>query len=408
MLTYDYTAKNLKSGETVKAAVQAESTQAAAKLLVSQGLFPISITDKSKGGILNKIDLLNRVRSRDLVVFTRQLATLINAGLPLVQSLRSVQNQLSSKPLKAIITEVINNVEGGSTLSVALGKHPDIFNQVYINLVAAGETSGTLDKVLERLADQQEKDAAILRKIRGAMIYPIIVLGVVIAVVIFLLVTLLPQVALLYSSLNKQLPILTRILESISKFVLHFWWITAILIGAAVYVVVHYIRTPLGRRMLDGLKLKAPVFGGLFSKVYMARFSRTLSTLLTSGINVLEALDVTRRGIKNVLVEEALQRASVKVKAGKSLSSALEAEPTFLPLVSQMIAIGEDSGAIDDMLLKLATFYEGDVDEAVKNLSTTIEPVMMVVLGVIVGLVIAAVLLPIYGLVGSGGLNNLQ
>jgi type IV pilus assembly protein PilC len=257
---------------------------------------------------------------------------------------------------------------------------------------------------MERLADQQEKDALILRKVRGAMIYPAIVLGVVIVVVIFLLVTLLPQVAQLYKDLGKSLPFLTRGLVAISQFITRFWWLVVMAMGIGLYAFFNFLRTNGGQRWFDGVKLNAPVFGNLFKKVYMARFSRTLATLLASGIPMLEAMSVTKKAIRNQYVAEAVDRAAQKVKGGKALSKSLEAESVFIVLVPQMIAIGEESGAIDDMLLKLATFYEGDVDEAVKNLSTTIEPVMMIVMGVIVALVIAAVLLPVYSLVG-GGIN---
>ena len=407
MVTYIYTAKDLKTGETIKAEVQADTQQAAAKVLIAQNLFPITIVDKSASS-LSKIPFLNRVSTRDLIIFTRQLSTLINAGLPLVQSLRNVDNQITNKTLKQATGDIITTIEGGTSFSEALRHHPQIFNDIYVYLVAAGETSGTLDKVLERLADQQEKDAAIVRKIRGAMIYPVIVVVVIIAVIVFLLVTLLPQVSALYQSLNQTLPLLTRIMVGMSHFVLKFWWLVLVAAGAGIYALTRYLKTTPGQRVLDKIKLKVPIFGTLFEKVYMARFARTMSTLLSSGIPMLEGMAVTKRAIKNLYVQDAITRASDKVKGGKALSGALEVEPVFLQLVPQMIAIGEQSGALDDMLIKVATFYEGDVDEAVKNLSTTIEPVMMVVLGGIVGLVIAAVLLPVYGLVGSGAINNLH
>lgn len=404
MVTFEYTARDNKSGETIKAEVQADSVGAASKLLVAQGLFPLTIVDKNSSHTLGNLSFGNHVKTRDLVIFTRQLATLINAGLPLVQSLRNVENQLTNKTLKTATSDIIASVEGGNTLSESLGKHPKIFNQVYVYLVAAGETSGTLDEVLLRLADQQEKDAAILRKIRNAMIYPIIVVVVLVAVIIFLLVTLLPQVASLYKSLNRTLPPLTRVLVGTSNFVIKFWYLVILFIGGGIFALITYIRTPAGREQFDKFKINVPIFGTLFRKVYMARFARTLATLLTSGIPMLEAMDVTKRAIKNTIVEDAIQRSANKVKAGKSLSSTLEAEDSFIPLVPQMIAIGEQSGAVDDMLIKVAKFYEDDVDSAINNLAVTIEPVMMVVLGVIVGLVIAAVLLPIYGLAtGSTG-----
>ena len=407
MVTYIYTARDLKTGETIKAEVQADTQQAAAKVLIAQNLFPITIVDKSASS-LSKVPFLNRVSTRDLIIFTRQLSTLINAGLPLVQSLRNVNNQITNKTLKQATGDIITTIEGGTSFSEALRHHPQIFNDIYVYLVAAGETSGTLDKVLERLADQQEKDAAIVRKIRGAMIYPVIVVVVIIAVIVFLLVTLLPQVSNLYQSLHQTLPFLTRILLGMSHFVLKFWWLVLIAAGAGIYALSRYIKTTPGQRILDKIKLKVPIFGPLFTKVYMARFARTLSTLLSSGIPMLEGMAVTKKAIKNLYVQDAITRASDKVKGGKALSGALEVEHVFLQLVPQMIAIGEQSGALDDMLIKVATFYEGDVDEAVKNLSTTIEPVMMVILGGIVGLVIAAVLLPVYGLVGSGAISNLH
>jgi len=220
-------------------------------------------------------------------------------------------------------------------------------------------------------------------------------------------VTLLPQVASLYHDLNKTLPILTLILVDISNFVLHFWWLVTVIIVGGVSGIYQYIKTEAGRKQFDAFKINVPVFGILFRKVYMARFARTLATMLGSGIPMLEGIDVTMRAIKNTVVEAALIRVSNKVKGGKALSTAIEAETSFLPLVSQMVAIGEQSGALDDMLLKLAKFYEEDVDTAVANLSVTIEPVMMVILGTIVAFIIAAVLLPIYGLVGSGSLNNI-
>ena len=401
MRTYSYTAKSTASGQLVVAEVQAENEQAAAKLLMAQELFPITIEahDNKKAGTPS---LLNRITTKDRVLFTRQLSTLINAGLPLLQSLRTVRDQLSNKNFQSIIDRVILNVEGGETLSSSFAEYPAVFNQIYISLVAAGETSGTLDKALERLANQQEKDAAIASKIRGAMIYPVIVLGVVIAVVIFMLTTLLPQVSQLYHDLHKTLPITTRILVSTANFITNFWWLVVILAVGGIYGLVQYVRTTIGREQWDSLKLRLPIFGKLFQKVYMARFARTLSSLLASGIPMLEGLEIVKKAVSNVVVADATQRIMDKVRGGKSLSEAIMAEPSFMPLVGQMTKIGEESGALDDMLARVATFFENEVDEAVANLSTIMEPVLMVVLGVIVGGVIVAVLLPVYGLVGQG------
>lgn len=407
MVTYTYTAKHLQTGEMVKAEVSAENELAAAKLLNSQQLFPISIEPKSEAG-LAKLSFLNSVGAKDRVIFSRQLSTLINAGLPLLQSLRTVQDQISSKPLQEIVKQVSSSVEGGSSLSAAFGMHPKVFNQIYVSLVAAGESSGTLDETLERLADQQEKDADIVSKIRGAMVYPFIVVLVIIGVLIFMLTTVLPQVGSLYKDLHKQLPFLTRMLLAISQFIMHDWWLAIILLGLGGYGANLFFKTDRGRTLTDTAKIKTPILGRMFMKVYMARLTRTLGTLLQSGIPMLQALAVVKNAINNTLVANSLSRAMNEIKGGKALSTSLEGDPRFLVLVPQMIKIGEQSGAIDDMLNKVASFYEKEVDQEVKNLSATLEPVMMIVLGLTVGLVIAAILLPVYSLVGSGGVSNLK
>jgi type IV pilus assembly protein PilC len=408
MLTFEYTAHRNDTDEVVKAEVQAENERAAAKLLMAQGLFPISIDDKAKKGLLAKTGLGTHVSAKDRVIFTRQLSTLINAGLPLTQSLRTVTDQIANKALQDVVVNVLTSVEGGVSLSQAFAQHPRVFSDIYVSLVAAGEASGSLDKALERIASQQEKDAAILSKIRGALIYPIIVLLVIIAVLVFMLTTVLPQVGGLYKDLHKDLPVLTQVLLAISTFITKFWYLTLIGVGGLAFAMRSYIKTDKGREMADSFKMNMPLFGKIFRKVYMARFARTLGTMLQSGIPMLEALRIVRDAIANVHVEHTIEKSMQGVKGGKALSSTLEDQETFLKLVPQMIKIGEQSGAIDSMLDRVATYYENEVDEEIKNISTTIEPLLMVVLGVTVGGVIAAILLPVYSLVGSGGVNNLK
>lgn len=400
MLTYHYKARDAKDGSLVMGEVQADSEQAAVKLIIDRKLFPVEVSNEAPAGAL--FSKSNRVKAKDRIIFTRQLSTLIGAGLPLVQSLRTVRSQISSKPLQSIIDTVIANVEGGSSLSKAFSAHPKVFNQVYVSLIAAGESSGTLDTTLERLANQQEKDAAIASKIRGAMIYPAIVLAVVVGVLVFMLTTVLPQVGSLYKDLGKSLPLLTQLLLMVSNFVTHFWWLVLIGIGGLVYAALNYGKSSAGQRELDGLKMRVPVFGLLFMKVYMARYARTLGTLVQSGLPLLEALDITKDAVNNSLVAETIDESIKQVRGGKALSTSLENKKTFLPLVPQMIKIGEQSGTIDQMLDRVATFYETEVDEEVKNLSTTLEPVMMVVLGLTVGIIVLAVLLPVYSLIGGG------
>lgn len=400
MLTFEYTAKDAKSGKTVKARVQAQSQGAAAKLLAAQGLSPVEIHPVGqKGGLLSRKN--NRIRSKDRVLFARQLSTLINAGLPLTQSLRTVAEQSQSKALAAIISEVIANVEGGTAFAAALSKHPKVFSKVFTSLVAAGEASGTLDEALERIANQQEKDAEVIAKVRGALVYPAIVLVVIMGVVIFMLTTVLPQVELLYQDLNQSLPFITASMLAVSRLLTRFWWLIILINIGLVYFGYRYIQTEGGRSVVDKLKMSMPLFGKLFKKMYMARFCRTGSTLMSTGVPMLDMLRITSQAVNNVHVEAATMKAAEKVKGGKALSDSLEGDENFLPLVPQMIRIGEQSGAIDSMMAKAAEFYEKELDNEIKAISTTIEPILMVVLAITAGLMVGAILLPVYGLVGE-------
>lgn len=404
MLTFVYTAKDTASNKTVKSTVQAESERAAAKLLMSRNLIPLNITPESeKTNILSAIQ--NHVGTKDRVVFTRQLATLINAGLPLAQSLHTVQEQTANKKLKVVAQDIISSVEGGSNLADAFAKHPKIFSELFVALVAAGEVSGTLDKSLERISDQQEKDAEIANKVKGAMVYPGIVLFVILGVVIFMLTTVVPQIENLYKNLHKELPFITAVMVAAANFLIHFWWVVIIALGAGIFFLRRWVATSGGRRAMDTLKLNVPLFGPLFRKLYMARLTRTGQTLLESGVPMLEMLRITSKAIGNVIVEEEIMRAAEKVKSGKSLSSSLKSEQYILPLVPQMISIGEQSGQIDGMMAKAATFYENELDNTIRSISTAIEPILMVILAVVAGGMVGAILLPIYGLVGSGGIK---
>jgi type IV pilus assembly protein PilC len=401
MLTYTYTARDSATGKKVKAELEADSEQAAAKLLHHEGLSPLEITLKEGEATgLNKY--FKRVKTKDKILFSRQLSTLINAGLPLVQSLRSVAHQTTSKPLKIVVNKVISDVEAGSALSAALARHPEVFNQIYISLIAAGEASGTLDASLERLANQQEKDAEIISKVRGAMVYPIIVLLVMFGVVTFMIVKVLPQVEVLYDGLpGATLPLVTRILLALAHFITDFWWLALIMLGLAVFFTSRWARTFGGRRVIDRLKMRAWPVGPLFQKMYMARFARTAETLVASGVPLLQVLEITAKSINNVHIEGSLRQAVEKVKGGTALSDALTGDTNFLELVPNMLRIGEQSGATEKMLAKTADYYEKEVDNQIKTVSTIVEPVLMVVLGIFAFIIVAAVLLPIYSLAGQ-------
>jgi type IV pilus assembly protein PilC len=403
MLIYSYTARETATGRKVKSTIEAESEQGAAKVLQGRGLTPIEIVDDtSKGSLLDTF--LKRVPSKDKVIFSRQLSTLINAGLPIVQSLRSVADQTHNKTLKHIANVVIADVEAGSSLSNALVKHPKVFNNVYVSLVAAGETSGTLDVSLERLANQQEKDADIVSKVRGAMIYPAIVLLVMGGVVGFMLVVVLPQVENLYNGLpGVKLPLITRVLLAVSHALIHFWWLALLVLIFLAFVTSKWARTGPGKRVIDNAKLHMWPVAQLFQKLYMARFTRTGATLVGSGVPILQMLSITADAVNNVHIAGAVRRASEKVKGGKALSEGLQNESTFPELVPNMIRIGEQSGSLETMLGKSADYYEKEVDAQVRAISTLVEPVMMIILGICAFTIVAAVLLPIYGLTSHIG-----
>lgn len=401
MLTFEYLAKDSGSGKNVKSTIQAESEEAAARLLLKQGIVPIEIKLKSDQGASLLAAFQNRIKTKDRIVFTRQLATLINAGLPLTQSLRTVAQQTSSKPLNVVINSIISSVEGGSSLADSFAKHPKVFNEVFIALVAAGEASGTLDEALERIADQQEKDAELISKVRGALIYPAIVLFVIAGVIIFMLTQVLPQVEQLYQDLNQGLPFITAAMLWVANVIINFWWLLLIIFGGGIYFGYRYSKTENGKKFFDQLKLRAPLFGPLFQKLYMARFCRTGQTLMSTGVPMLEMMRITATAVDNVHVENSLKKASEKVKGGKALSDSLKNDDNILPFVPQMIGIGEQSGAIDQMMGKAASYYENELENTIKSISTIIEPALMVVLALVAGLLVGAVLLPVYGLVGE-------
>lgn len=400
MKRFNYEAKDLSTGKVVKASVQADTESAAAKVLIAQGFAPRKITEDSEGGsFLDKVT--GRITTKDKVVFTRQLATLIGAGLPLSQSLHTVAEQTTNKRLKSVIEDVVASVEGGKNLSDSFGKHNDVFDSIFLALVAAGEASGTLDDSLRRIATQQEKDAAMMSKIKGAMTYPAIVLAVIFLVVAFMLLTVVPQIKKLYADMHQSLPLITQILVGAADIMINFWPFILGGLGVGMYFYMQYLKTESGIHFKDTMKLNLPMFGKLFQKLYMARLTRTGQTLLKTGVPMLDMLSISAQAMNNTLVEKSIMNAAEKVKGGKALSDALKPEDYILPFVPQMISIGEQSGKIDEMLGKAAQVYEDELDEAIKTLSTAIEPILMVVLAVVAGGLVGAILFPIYSLVSK-------
>jgi type IV pilus assembly protein PilC len=400
MKKFDYEARDTSTNKVVKATVQADSENAAAKLLIAQGFTPLNISEVNEEGTF-LARLTGRITTKDKIVFTRQLATLIGAGLPLTQSLHTVAEQTENKRLRSVVEDIIAAVEGGKSLSESFSQHPEIFDKVFLALITAGEASGTLDEALIRIAAQQEKDAATMSKIRGALTYPLIVLVVIFGVLLFMLFTVVPQVEKLYIDLKKELPFITQVMVSLADFAAAFWWLIIIVVGVGVYFFMQYLKTEDGIKFKDTFKLNIPMFGGMFRKLYMARFTRTGQTLLATGVAMLDMLRISSEAVNNTIIAKSIDRAADKVKGGKALSASLQPEDYILPLVPQMIRIGEQSGQLDSMLGKTAQVYEEELDEEIKAISTAIEPILMVVLAVVAGGMVGAILLPIYSLVNG-------
>lgn len=391
MIVFEYRAKD-KNGQLLKGEVEAENRDEAAKVLMARDLFPIEIGQKQERafGFLNKVSL------KDKVILMRQLATMINAGLPISQSLKTLEAQTKKKNIKKIIEQVSSDVEGGSQLSVAFSRFPETFSPLEITLIASGETSGSLDKSLLRLAEQLEKQQSLIRKIRGALIYPAFVISVVVIVAALMIVFVMPQMESLYASFNSDLPFLTRAMIFIGKTLSKFApFVFLLLLGVFIYARVA-IKRPAGKKVWDNLKLKVYGLNILLKKVYMARMSRTLAGLIASGVPLLDSLSISADAIGNTVYKELLIKAAKKVKSGIALSEALRPEPLFPPAVSQMIAVGENTGELDSMLDNLAGYYEDEVDTTVQSISRLIEPILIVFLALVIGIFLVAIMMPIY------------
>lgn len=398
MKRFNYKAKEKDTGKAVKGSIQAETEQIAGRLLLEQGFIPESITEQGMG----LLDKKSRITTKDRITFTRQMATLIGAGLPLATSLRTVIEQTQNKSMKAIVEEILAGVESGKSLHEAFSHHPDVFNGVYLALIQAGETSGTLDMALKRLADQEEKDAAMMSRIRGALVYPAIILVVIIAVLAFMMIAVVPQVEDLYEDMHQELPGLTKFLVDITNFFGQFWWVILIILVATIGGMYYSVkRTAFGRKAMDTVKISAPIFGALFKKLYVSRFARTCEMMLATGVPMLDSVKISIEAVNNVVVEEEYSKALEIIKSGKPLSESLKEREYMLPLVHQMASIGEESGKIDEMLGKAAQVYENELDEQINNISTMIEPILMVIMAGLIGVVVGGTLLPIYSLVNS-------
>lgn len=382
------------SGLSASGELAAESEAEVIAHLRARKIIPTSVRTKPKE--ISIPFLSGRVSTKELAVFTRQFATMINSGLPLMQCLDIQSQQVESSAFKKVLWEVMEDVESGSTLAEALRKHRTIFNDLYVNMVAAGETGGALDVVLGRLSKYLEKSAALARKIKGAMIYPAIIISVSVLAILVLLVFVIPVFATMFETFGGQLPLPTRIVLGLSTFVKKYI-IFAIFGLLALGVGIKYLRrSPKGKGLIDRLLLRLPIVGDLVRKQSIARFSRTLSTLLSSGVPILDALEITAKTSGNKVIEDSILAARVSISEGETIAEPLKQVGAFPPMVTQMIAIGEAAGNLDDMLNKVADFYDSEVDAAVENLTSAMEPIIIVVLGVFVGGMMVSMYLPIF------------
>jgi type IV pilus assembly protein PilC len=363
-----------------------------------------SLKEKSKD-IQFKISIGQRITVKDLGVFTRQFATMINAGLPLVQCLGILSSQLENAQFKKVVSTVMQDVEGGTTLAEALGKHTKVFSQLYVNMVEAGEAGGILDKILNRLAVYLEKAEALTRKVKGALMYPAVVFVVAMGATVFMLLFIIPTFARMFSDFGGQLPLPTKIVLMLSNFLRTKWWLLAGIIVGASILFKRFYSTEVGKVKIDSLVLRVPVLGQVIRKASIARFTRTLGTLISSGVPILNGLDITARTAGNKVVEKAIYATRTSISQGNTIAEPLRQSGVFPPMVTQMIGVGEQTGALDEMLDKIANFYDDEVDTAVDALTSIIEPVMIVVMGVIVGGMLIAMYLPMFKLVTviSGG-----
>jgi general secretion pathway protein F len=396
---YEYRALNT-SGRTVKGIVDADSSRAARLKLRRNGIFPIELHEEAEASgdkqAFDVLRLLRRIKLQEVAIMVRQLSTLLSAGLPLVESLSAIVEQVPNPALKKIITQVRERVNEGSTLADAFAQHPRIFSSLFVNMTRAGERSGALEIVLERLADFTENQVAFRHKVSAAMIYPILMTFVGIGVLGFLLGYVIPTVTQIFTDLKQSLPLPTLILMTASDALRRFWWVGVVVLALVLLGIDRYSRTEAGRLVLDRIKIKAPIFGPLALKIAIARFARTLAILLKSGVPVLTAMDIVKNVVSNRVIEHAIEEARDNIREGQDIAPPLRRSQLFPPLATHMIAVGEKSGKLEDMLMRVADAFETDVETTVQGLTALIEPLMILLMGSVIGFIALSILLPIF------------
>ena len=395
-----YKAKN-KEGEIKSGDVVATDQPRAEQLLAENNLVIISLVDHRENYFAKINPFGKSVSNKDLVLFSRQLSTLISARVPILQSLRILQDQITQGYLLSILQDLIASIENGESLSLALSKHLNVFGDIYVSLVKSGEVSGSLDKSFGYLADQLEKDYELRAKVKGALTYPAFVIAALVIVGVLMFKFVLPKLTVVLEEQGGELPAISKGLISFTKFFDQYWWMVFVVIGAIVLGIRYLISTSQGKYQWDRMKTQVPIVGDIFQKIYLARFARNLSTLVMGGIPIIKAMQIVADVINNSVYRELINQAVVKITGGKSVSESLAGRPEFPSIVIQMIRVGEQTAQLDEILGKLATFYEKEVDNKVSTLTTLLEPMIMIVLGIGVGLLVAGILLPIYNLAST-------
>lgn len=400
MPNYEWKGRD-RNGSPQTGVLIGDSKEAVIAALRRQQIVITTVKEKGKEIALPKFG--GGIKSKDIAIFTRQFSVMIDAGLPLVQCLDILGQQQESKGFQKVILQVRQDVEGGSSLAEAMRKHPQAFDELYVNMVGAGEAGGILDTILQRLATYIEKTVKLKAQVKSAMVYPVAVVTIAIIVVYVILWKVIPVFASLFEGLGAQLPFLTRVVVSASNFIGRFWWLIFMVVAASIYAVVQYYQTEQGRYQIDKIMLKLPALGLLLRKIAVARFCRTLGTLLASGVPILDSLTITAKTSGNAVIEEAVFEVRKEVEQGKTLADPLSKTQQFPPMVCQMIAVGEQTGAMDTMLSKIADFYEDEVDAAVEGMMSLIEPIIIAFLGVVIGVIVVAMYMPMFSLISQIG-----
>jgi type IV pilus assembly protein PilC len=399
MQTFNYKARD-EEGKLVEGKIESNDEASAISLLQDQKLFITSLAKTTNIKTFSGLSgFFNKVPLKEKIMFTTQMAVMIKSGLPILEAVKTIENQTQNKNMTKVLQEVIKDISAGLSFSKALSKHPNVFNETYTKIVESGEKSGRLDKVLLKLSRDLDKDYDLSGKIKSALMYPAFILFVLVVVLIVVLVYVIPQLKNIFNDVGVQLPLLTRIIVGLSNFVVKFWWAILIIIVVLVIFIRRYLRTDKGSYAFDKLKLKTPVVKQLMLNIYMSRFTRSLSSLVSAGIPMIDVLNTTKGVIDSAVFEKEVEKIVVKVESGASVSKAMKDSPYFPPIITSLVAVGEKSGKTDYILKNLSQFLEKEVDTTVRNLTSLLEPIIMVVLGVGIAIVIVSVIMPIYGLV---------